>query len=1408
MRLAAYLPQDRLRALARGETLPDRTTGSALFADISGFTALTESLRETLGTRQGAEELSRQLGAVYSALIVEVERYGGSVIGFAGDAMMCWLEEQMMNNELRMQNKDSSLRAVSCAFRMQSAIQAFPELGLKVAITSGDGRRFVVGDPEIQELDALAGATVARASTAEHHAVEGDVLVDEVTFTALGDSLTIKEWRSDEGGERFAVISKFNGSVVEVKHEVIDSLSHDTLKVWVHDAVFERETSRGSAFLTEFRPCVAFFVRFAGIEYDSDSAESELDAFIREVQRITSRYDGTLMDITIGDKGSYVYVNFGALSAHEDDARRAVKAALELRSKTELQLQMGITQGLMRVGAYGGVTRKTFGALGDDVNLAARLMTTASSGEILLSGHVHKAVRNDFTFEPRSPLPMKGKAEPLPVFAVTGESRERAVRLQEPKYALPMVGRQNELELIQAKLDLAAEGKSQVVAVVAEAGLGKSRLVAEVIRSARRKGFVGYGGACQSDAIHTPYQAWKSILGALFAVDPDLNLRRQMRNIEGEIEDRAPSRVDAMPLLNVVLDLNIPENDFTKNLEPKIRQSALDALLEDCLKAAAKDEPLLIVIEDLHWVDALSHDLLEGLAKALANYRVCFVLAYRPPSAVGVARLEAPRLEALPQFTRIELHELTQAEAESAIRAKLAQLYPARGGALPSGLVDTLMARAQGNPFYLEELLNYVRDRGLDPADIENIELPDSLHTLILSRIDQLSEQEKTTLRVASIVGRLFRAKWLTGYYPELGAFPQVKATLDALESLDITPLATPAQSPQGEPELAYLFKHIVTHEVTYESLPFATRARLHEQLAVYLENAYADSLPLEVLAFHYGRSDNTAKQIEYLRKAGEAAQKNFANDAALDFYGRLLPLLSDEQERIEIHMQRGVVLELMGQYDEAENDDRAVLNMAGNDTGIRVGAQFALGKLNRLRGDYESALTWLARAKEGRMVLGDQLGLAQVLIEMGRVLNRKAEYTQAREPLHEGLTLARAADDKVNIALALHSLGALAWYQGDYTAARALYEESLTLRRELGDKPSIAASLFSLGIMAASDGDLAATQALYEESLALRREIGDKRGIAASLTYLGGVAMVQNDYAEARTLGEESLALRREMGDKRGIAGSLGNLGLLALISGDYLTGQEMLEESLVLKRELSDRRGVAFTFSWLGQVAVAQGDYATAWALYEDSLTLRRKIGDKWGIAASLNNLGDAAVDQGDYATARALQEESLALCKEIDDKWIMSQTLLGLGLVELAEGAPEAREHILQSLRLRQELMERVKQTSGLIGVAGLALNEGSPQQAAQLLGAVESALEALKAVVDPEIQFFHAQTLAAARAQLGEAAFRSAWEEGRQWSLEEAVAYAFAGDRDQKSGISTDPPTTANSSANDSGPRVMR
>ncbi len=1369
MSISAYLPQDRSRALANNTTLHEQTTGAALFADISGFTPLTEALRASLGARQGAEELTKRLGAVFTVLIAEVERYGGSVISFAGDAITCWFDDELEN---------SSFRAAACALALQQAMKEFPALGLKVSVATGAAQRLAVGDPAVQRFDVLAGETLVRMAAGEDVCETGEALADEATVQAVGDALMIHEWRVDgDTQNRFGVLDTITAPETALVSQIkIENLNAEKLREWLPAWIYARESAGQTAFFNEFRTVTFVFVRFSGIDYDGELASAQLDAYIRWVQRVVQQADGYLRAPIIGDKGSYLLIACGAPVAHEDDTRRALRLALTLLSPPAdydfiAATQIGIATGVAWVGLYGGATRLSYDFIGDEVNLAARLMQAAAPHEILVSGRVQSKLADIFTFGEERLLKLKGKSGELPIFAALEESRRRGIRVQEPVYYLPMVGREAELQQIADRLDLTVQGHSQVIGIVAEAGLGKSRLAAEGIRSAQRKGFVGYGGACQSDGIHTPYLVWKSVWQAFFNLDPKAPLDAQTQDLMKKVAHYAPHRVAAIPLLNVVLDLHIPENNFTENLEPKIRQSALHALLEDCLKAAVGEAPLLLVIEDLHWIDALSHELLEQLAKALTNYPVCFLLAYRPPE---LARLQEVRLEALAQFTQIELHELGQAESGQIVRAKLAQFF-GENVIIPPIFAEKLLERAQGNPFYLEELLNYLHDRGVDLQNLdalEKLELPDSLHSLILSRIDRLLEHEKITLKVASIVGRLFKADWLRGYYPDLGDAAQVKNNLSELAQLDITPLDTP------EPELAYLFKHIITHEVTYESLPYATRAKLHEQLAAYLEQTYPDVLPLETLAFHYEHSNNTAKKIEYLRKAGEAAQQNFANAAALEYYGKLLLLLTDDDERAPLHLKRGEVLELLGDWNEAESEYRAALETATAQDALHATAQFALGRLYRLRGEYAPALDWLSQAQETHTHLNDPVGLAQVLVESSSLWENKSDYDQARAIAQTGLALARQASNALTEAQALTSLGQVAFDQGDYAVAQTLYAESLAIWRANENKRGTATALNDLAKISAIQGDYATGRALFEESLETRRAIGDKQGMAGSLNNLAIVAGRQGDYARALILHQESLDLKRELGDKAGVASSLHNLGIVESDQGHHVAARAWFEQSLALGRELGDKIGIASAINSLGEVASDQDDHTEAQKLYSESLALRREIGDKWGIATTTLNLGFTAYALNDYRAAHALFAESLSLAQELDDQPDIASVQLGLGMVALAQHTPNARLYLLDSLRTSQQIGSPPKESASLlVGIAGLALQEGNLHFAAQLLGAAEAAFNTLKVVIAPRVKPLHEQTLAKTKEALGEAAFQAAWEEGSAWSLEEAVTKAL-------------------------------
>ncbi len=1258
MSLSAYLPPDRRRALQMGQQLPDRTSGAALFADVSGFTPLTERLTQTLGTRRGIEELTRRINVVYDTLIRQVELHRGSIISFAGDAFTCWFD---------VSDDNPSGRAIATAQALQNAMRSIPDLAIKVAVTSGSARRFTVGDPQIQLIDALAGETIARLATAEHLASKGEIIVDTNTVEHGGETLQVEEWREDaENCERFARIGLISSAAEDLT--VIapsEDIPPDIIQDWVLPTVFAREQSGLGEFLTELRPAVVLFLRFSGINYDGDDeAPNKLHALIRQIQQIVALYEGTLLQLTIGDKGSYIYACFGAPNAHDDDARRAVRTALALRAIPDtfhyLQpVQIGISRGIMRAGAYGGVQRRAYGVLGDEVNVAARLMTLALPGEILVTSQVQELVGSQFQLEPRLPVTVKGKSNALTVFAVQGISNFRAVRLLEPVYRLPMVGRTHIRTLIHEKLDQAISNNGQIIGITGEAGMGKSRLVSEVIHLAKERGFVSYGGACESSGVNTAYLVWRPIWQAFFDLDPVAPTRQQILQVEAQVTTQSPERVQSTPLLASLLDLPIEENDFTMALEPKDRHTVLEALLEACLKSAAQKQPMLLVLEDVHWIDSLSHDLLETLARATQNTAVCLVLAYRPQE---LERLQTPRVETLPHFTSIVLNALPPAEADQLIQSKLVQLFPDRGGQIPGTLAVQITGKAQGNPFFIEELLNYLHDRHIDPYDdktLNSIELPTTLHTLVLSRIDQLTEKQKATLKVASIIGRLFTFSWLHSYYPALGLRHSLKGDLDTLAKLEITPLDAP------EPELAYLFKHVITHEVAYESLEYGTRAQLHEQLAQYLEAQNAEKY-VDMLAFHYGRSGNRDKQRVYFQKAGEAAQANYANEAALEYYERLLPLLTGLSERLDLQLRRGAVLELMARWKDTEEQYQKVLTEAASDPLRTARAQLALGVVYRRRSNFSAALDWLNQARQWFEDLGDQVLLAQTLIEMGQIYWKQGDVPAALEILDEGLSLGQSLGDKRLVALALNNLGSANFTRDDFTAAQTFYEQSLALRREIGDKRGSSIVLSNLASVAHHRNDTKAARTLIEENLKVRREIGDRQGVASLLANLASALLIQNNYDLARLAAEEGLMLCREIGDEHQTIFALNSLGTVNRGQGDFGNAVAHHEEALILSRQLGIRSEEAYSLERLGLAIYSTGAFMKAQLLFEEALVFYRQIGNKRHISWSLSYLGDAELSQGHFEAAKTHFQESLVLSQERDDKRDMAQGHNNLGML----------------------------------------------------------------------------------------------------------------------------------------------
>lgn len=513
--LVVYIPMDRRHAMAQGRSLDTRTQGAALFADISGFTPLTEALVQELGPQRGAEELTRYLNLIYDAVIDTVHEFGGSVIAFAGDAVTCWLDG------------DDGQRATACAFAMQDAMRRVGTvqtpggntmtLAMKAAVATGSARRFLVGNPALRVIDALAGNTLVRLANAEHQAQRNEVIVDEITAQNLGKHAEIAEWRVDaDTGQRFAVLRallpSLNASTAVLWPPLaVDAIDDALVRVWLLPAAYERLRRGLGDFLAELRPTVAMFVRFSGIDYDDDEdAGNKLDAYMSWVQEVVAQYEGTLIDLNIGDKGSYLYINFGAPIAHENNADRAVATALALRSLPPQlafidEIRIGISQGRMRAGAYGGSNHRTYGVLGDEVNMAARLMMAANPWQILISAAVQQSLGKGFMTVELPPIRVKGKADPAVIFSVTGAQQAHGATLLAQTYALPLIGRAAVLQLALDQLAIVVGGRGQIMGVSAEAGLGKSRFAAEVLQRAAAQGFAYYSGEAESYGTNSSY---------------------------------------------------------------------------------------------------------------------------------------------------------------------------------------------------------------------------------------------------------------------------------------------------------------------------------------------------------------------------------------------------------------------------------------------------------------------------------------------------------------------------------------------------------------------------------------------------------------------------------------------------------------------------------------------------------------------------------------------------------------------------------------------------------------------------------------------------------------------------------------------------------------------------------------
>ncbi|MDQ3250486.1 MAG: AAA family ATPase, partial [Chloroflexota bacterium] len=1083
-----YLPRDRRQALRTGRPLPTVDFGAVLFADISGFTPLTNRLVAEVGARRGADELTRQLNSVYTALIAEVDRFGGSVIGFSGDAITCWFSHEPTHQQHGHDaHSQVILRAVASALAMQAAMTTLHSLALddglaidlaiKTAIAAGPVQRILVGDPTIQLIDVLAGSTLDRMAAAEGMAQKGEVLLDTSTLNAVQGWIKIAAWRTHAGsGERYASVTGLHHPVAPLPpDDEQQPLAAAHVKPWVLPAVYARLQSEQGRFLAELRPATALFLRFTGLEFDQDeSAGAKLDAYIRWVQRTVVRYEGALIQLTTGDKGSYLYAAFGAPIAHDDDCLRAVAVALELRVPPPeftfiSTIQIGISQGLMRVGAYGSATRRTYGVLGEETNIAARLMSQAAPGQIVVSQVVADGVRESVQMLDLGLVKLKGKSEAQPVYAVLGARPPSDERLRRP-YPTPLVGREAELGQMGQALTSVLGGQGHLLRIEGNAGVGKSHLTTKFIEGARVQGVEIAVAACQSTSQDIAYFAGRQIARALFGltIGTGESETQQIAQLEAAIDSMNPQWRVRMPLLGELLNLPIADNPTTAAFDPKLRQQALISLAVEIAQTRARQQPLLLLFEDVHWIDEASQEMLLALAHVVANAPILLLLVHRPATPDNEPLLA--ELAALPQQTYFLLDELAEDGVAALVRNRL-------GGPVAPLALALIGAQAQGNPFFTEELVDALIDanrllpisgiwtlaqalvRTLRDADCLyqtngewalkpdaalaalDLGIPNTIHGIVLARLDRLPEAAKLTLKVASVIGRIFAFDLLAQAHPlqhDVGLLPQSLETLLRRDFLRVE---------QPEPHLRYLFKHNITQEVVYQTLLEDQLYELHQAVGEALEGVQPQSV--EDLAFHFYNADLQRRDVRYkalhfLEAAGNRAQHDYANQTALNYFNRAL-LLDQRWTWLRAKIE---ILHILGRRDE----ERATLEQLAGVTGAA---------------EFEAALLW------------------------GEYYESISEYHQARQMIEWALGLAQSADDREGEARCYARLGMIAWRQGDYESAEKAYQQGLdVIQDEERFRDDEAEARYGLGLVYRQQGKYDEAEVQFERDLILNRQL------------------------------------------------------------------------------------------------------------------------------------------------------------------------------------------------------------------------------------------------------------------------------------------------------------------------------
>lgn len=1291
--------------------------GTFLFGDVSGFTPLSERLSQF--GKAGAERVTEIINDLFQELVATLAEHGGILLKFGGDALL-----GLFPAESDEAMAAGALQAVQAALAMQGKMGRFASihaggktfpLRIKCGISSGPYFAAHLGTQQSMAY-VTTGHTVNRADQAEGNANPGDVVISQATLDLLGGRAAV-----EPRAEGFYLVREAPPPSGDLALPPLDETAEgdplsqiayyvariDRLAPYLAAELLPRLVANPDQvqIVPDHRPVTVMFANYVGVSDlidDMGNTRPELitqhlNDYYAHMAAVVEHYEGTLARMDQYAVGDRLVIFFGAPRAHEDDPVRAVYTALDMQASTaknfaalqtpdgvyRFRQRIGINTGYLFAGNVGASgLRQEYTLMGDDINMAARLMSKAGWQEILISKKTQERVSAYFALESRGELKVKGKEILIPTFQVLGRREEIGRTRGLEGGESPLLGRDDSLDLLRGCGQKLLNRRGQIVALIGDSGLGKSRLLrefkawmSEVGSWQMPDGQMGQvlwlDGQALSFSEQTSYWLAVQVLQAMLGLPAGASADDVLFTLWETCEDLMGKETarEAVPFLAHLLDLPLKDEwaRWVQELDPKVRQKQIFWAAREFFTQAARRRPIVVALDDLHWADEASLALVEDLLATTDHAPLMFCLVFRPRRDKGCWRLRDKAAGSYPhRYTEIVLQPLSEDQS----RQLLSALLPGAEFAAPT--LRELLDKAAGNPFYIEEVVRSLGESGAVVPDAERagrwqvtdkvaqISVPDTLHAAIVARIDRLTEDARQALQMAAVIGRRFQLDLLR-------SLAQAEAQVDTwLAQLERSGLIQMAGSTA---EAAYAFPDALVQEVAYESLLVQRRQQFHARIGETLEALFAGRLEegCHLLAYHFGRSSDTGRAIRYLEMAGRKAQAEFANETALAHYSRLL--------------------ELLGESDETWAHRADIL----------ARRQHILGQLSRQEARKADLLALLSLAEAH----GDESRRADALNGLADLYLWTSRYAEAEAAAREALEIKTRLNDPAGQSEALHQLGVLDYYRGNYEQARPLLERAVALRRQTGNAEGEIWSLMYLYMIHLMQGNYAQAAELNRHALeaADARQDWFQRGI--HLTNAARISLRLGEYGAALEQFQESQEGKSRVGDRMGLGFSLYGVGLASTYLERYDEAEAAFQSSLALRRQINDERGIGYCLHGLGLVALGRGQFAAAEDLFQQAYEVRSRLGLKAETIADLSYIGQARLGLGRLEEARQSSQQAMALLTEQKNVEEIQQIYLNHYHVLAAQGDPEARSFWQQAYDAMMEQAAR--------------LPEGEPRQA---------------------------------------------------------------------------------------------